>query len=205
MVSAPIVTLTLIGSLIGGANAAITVSNDASNFNLTSQLFNVAGFTVADISSVSGDVTLMIPSITIGNPVTQDHAIAEFTSVLTGDEYVISGDENFDVSFSSSQSVFAFDYVDDSVASIFTLEFFNGMTNVGTSSFTTSAPFATQNFIAFLSDTDFDLVTIRESDGSTNSNELFQFYTATTVPEPSSALLLGLGALGLVSRRRKTE
>jgi len=123
---------------------------------------------------------------------------------MVGQEYALSGDENFNVSFSSLQNVFAFNYEDDSVASTFTLTFFNGATNVGSSSFVTSS-FDTTEFIGFISDAEFDLVQVRENDGGFNSNEYFQFYTATvkvSEPAPLAIMALGLMMLGLRAKSK---
>jgi hypothetical protein len=180
--------------------AGIVVSTNPSDFVLTSQPFAYSNFTTNDLTSLSGAITVNV-AIGIGDPAPVDHGYQEWTTAMTGDEYVVSGDENFNVIFSSLQSAFAFDYVDDSVFGTFTLNLFNGATNVGSTSFLTSSPFGIANFIGFKSDTLFDRIELREDDGSNNSDEYFQFYTATAVPEPSSLFLL-TSIIGFVSLRR---
>jgi hypothetical protein len=180
--------------------AGMIVSTNPSDFVLTSQPFAYSDFTTNDLTSLSGAITLNV-AIGIGDPAPVDHGYQEWTSALAGDEYVLNGDESFNIVFSSLQSAFAFDYVDESVSSSFTLNFFNGVTNVGSTTFSTSAPFGLANFKGFKSDTLFDRIEVREDDGSNNSDEYFQFYTATAVPEPSSLFLL-TSMIGLVSLRR---
>jgi hypothetical protein len=180
--------------------ADIIVSTNPGDFVLTSQPFAHSQFTTNDLRSLSGAITLNA-AIGIGDPPTIDHGYQEWTSALPGEEYVLNGDENFNVNFSSLQGSFAFDYVDTSVTSTFTLNFFNGITNIGSTSFSTSSPFGVANFIGFKSDTLFDRIEVRENDGSINSDEYFQFYTAVAVPEPSSLFLL-TSAVGIVALRR---
>jgi len=186
------------------SNAAIIYSTDVTDFDLTLESFPTTGFTYADIVSNSGNITLD-NAVGVGNPATTNHIFTEWGgSGMVGQEYALSGDENFNVSFSSLQNVFAFNYEDDSVASTFTLTFFNGATNVGSSSFVTSS-FDTTEFIGFISDAEFDLVQVRENDGGFNSNEYFQFYTATvkvSEPAPLAIMALGLMMLGLRAKSK---
>lgn len=190
------------------AVAAVIVSTNRADFTLTWETFPDTGFDHADIVSDSGKITLDNAQ-DVGNPATGLHAYTEFSSFLPGAEYVLNGDENFDMVFSTLQLAFAMDYVDHSTDSLFTLTFFNDGFNVGSTSFTSTTPFNTPKFIGFISDAKFNEVEIRENDGTANSDELFQFYTASpaVVPEPSTlAGLLSLGGMGLIGRwlrRRK--
>ena len=188
-------------------NAGIITSTSMADFDLVAEAFpNVPLGTNANIVSNSGNITLDNAN-GIGNPATGTHGYINWSgSSLAGAEYVLNGDENFDVTFSSLQSAFAFTYEDDSISSTFTLNFFNVADNIGSASFTTSA-FNSAQFVGFISDSSFDRVTVRENDGSSNSNEYFQFYSASAkVPAPATIVLFGLGLAGIgFARRRKAQ
>ena len=68
-----------------------------------------------------------------------------------------------------------------------------------------TSSFGTAEFIGFTSTVAFDRVEIREDDGTNNTDEFFQFYSAEAISEPGSLAVFGLGLLGLgYMRRRKT-
>jgi hypothetical protein len=180
------------------ALAVVISSTNTADFNLTAESFVPSGFTTANMVSASGDMTLS----TNGG---DQAGYIDFTGVLVDEEYVLLSGSNFDVSFSSQQTAFAMDYVDEASASTFNLDFFDGLTNVGSTSFA-AASFGTAEFIGFISTVAFDRVEVREVGGG-SVDEGFQFYTAevAAVPEPGSLAIFGLGLVGLgYMQRRKT-
>ncbi|MBV1877706.1 MAG: hypothetical protein KUG79_08695 [Pseudomonadales bacterium] len=200
-----IITLIIALSALS-SNAAILVSTDTADFNLTAEVFNTTPLgTNANLVSTSGALSLDNASGigTVGD-ITGTHGYQDFNSTMVGTEYVLNGDENFDLLFSGTQTAFAMDYLDDNIVSIFNLEFFLDSTAVGATSFTTSAAqFDTVQFIGFSSTAGFNKVQIREDDGTGNANEFFQFYTATAVPGPSSLILFSSALLSLGFMRRR--
>ncbi|MEM7543854.1 MAG: hypothetical protein AAF384_20035 [Pseudomonadota bacterium] len=114
------------------SSAVIIQSADVLDFNLTAQTFNDIGCcpTNSALVSLSGDLSVDNAQ-GVGSPATGTHGYTNFTSALAGAEYVLNGDENFDLIFTSPAMAFAMNYSDTSVASIFTLKFFEGVTNIG--------------------------------------------------------------------------
>lgn len=210
LLSVAVVLLCFASHTLSTGHAEVVTSTNRTDFILTPQPFPGAWFSGANFLAHSGDISLHVVT-TAGNPLTISHRYFDITPVLPGGEYVLDGDENFDVLFSSRQRSFAFDYTDDSVASTFVLDFLDGGTNVGSTSFTTSS-FGVANFIGFTSTVPFNRIDVREFDGANNTNEFFQFYTATratpAVPEidpagVGSVMALASGALALLERRRR--
>lgn len=179
------------------ASASIVISTDTNDFTLVSEEFAYTPVGTTDnLDSFSGNMSMDAAS-GIGDPVTTEHFYSDFAdSVFLGNVYAVSGDENFDILFGSPQTVFSFSYEDNADISSFTLEFFNGVTSIGNSSFLSST-FNTEQFIAFTSDAAFNKVTIRESDGTANSNEYFKFYSTEAIPEPIVIAFVGIFGSGL--------
>ncbi len=199
-------SVVLLISCIGQqASAGVMSSISRADFALTPEAFNTTNFTHNDIVSSSRLMTLQ-NGVGIGHPPTGTHAYRNWTgSILPGEVYVMNGDENFNVLFSSPQTAFAFDYEDDRIDSVFTLEFFDGASSLGTATFTSTSPFNTSKFIGFYSDSPFTRITVREDDGNRNTNEYFQFYSARIVPEPTSLTVFLLGAVLAACPRRRTR
>ena len=199
----------MLAATAGHVQGGFVVSTNTGDFNLTSVGFDQVPSSVTnDLVSTDASVTLSIATVGVGDPTTTGHYYTTWTEFLAGNEYALDGDENFDIIFDAPQSAFAMDYLDPGIVSTFTLTFFNGATDLGSTSFITDPSGDTVRFIGFISSSNFNKVTVREDDGNSNSDEFFQFYKATSasaVPEPTSIAMWGLGALGLVLARRKRQ
>ncbi len=66
-----------------------------------------------------------------------------------------------------------------------------------------SPDFSSSRFLGFVSEDSFITSLTVEALGAFDSANLDNVIVGTTVPEPSAALLLGLGAWGVVARRRR--
>lgn len=186
------------------ASAAVIISTDTADFALTQENFkdlSAGPFLTGNLVSFSGN--LAIDNLT--QTLTDSHKFSQLTPILPGVEYIKNGDENFDLIFSSQQNAFAMNYVDQGGLSTFSLDFFSGLTNVGSTGFVTASTNAAE-FIGFISTVAFDRVEIRETDtgdGSGGPNELFQFFTAEAISGPGALSVFGIGLLGLGFLRRR--
>jgi hypothetical protein len=183
------------------ASAVVITSTNTAQFNLTAENFadqSAGPFVTADLVSFSGNLSID----NLGSTLANSHKFSQLTPLLAGVEYIKNGEEDFDLKFTSLQNAFAMNYVDQSAISTFSLNFFDGLTNVGSTSFVT-ASINSAEFIGFSSSVAFDRVEIRETDTGGGTNELFQFYTAEAVPEPGALAIFGLGLLGLGYMRRR--
>tara|TARA_Y100001934_G_scaffold151747_1_gene181927 strand:+ start:56786 stop:57406 length:621 start_codon:yes stop_codon:yes gene_type:complete len=186
---------------VSNASAVVISSTNTADFNLTLETFpggTGAPFTNDPIVSVSGNITVDNADFL---PTTGSAKFTENFAALSGLEYIVSGDENFDLSFSSLQNAFAINYLDEGDISTFSLTFFDGLTNVGSTSFVTPSIGAAE-FIGFISTVAFDRVEIREDIGGF-TNEAFQFYSAEAVSEPGALAVFSIGIVGLGYMRRR--
>lgn len=208
-------TLITFGSLAGGANGATTIldiasvtSGDATVFGTLDQLIDQSG--LLDQSGLSATYT---PGVT---------DFTSFTSTTThvnnspSDAWATSGNSAvliFD--FGSSQTVSEFAFWGDNGSNssnidLFTIDISN---DPGFAVFTSlgggNGPLTNSDLVdaAVYDITDGTGRYVRLS--ANNQGGSFVIlgevaFAGTAIPEPSSALLLGLSALGLVSRRKRT-
>ncbi len=199
-----ILTALFFGLGVSNASAVIITSTDTADFALTQENFadlSAGAFQTVNLVSFSGN--LQIDNLT--GTIDQSHKFTQGEPLLAGVEYLKNGDENFDLIFSTQRNAFAMNYVDQGGLSTFSLNFFDGATNVGSTSFDTASINAAE-FIGFISTTLFDRVEIRESNGSGGPNEVFQFFSAESninLPEPGALVVFGLGLIGLGYARRR--
>ena len=192
-------TLIIFGSLAGGANAAVIFSNPGGTLNVTftdavdytvnsSHTHNYYHLVIRDVYT-SAQPNNWASIFGVGSTVTLTHNNSGLANVNPNDNVVYSGILDFNVP-DNNDLILGFRWSSD-------------LTVTSGDTFTLSAGTYSTNRNIALPDSNaasFDTLLIEGA----------QFNQATSVqtliPEPSSALLVGLSALGLaVARRRKTN
>ena len=190
-------TLIIFGSLAGGANAAVIFSNPGGKLNVT--FTDAVDYTV-NSSHTEDYYHLVIRDVyTSDQPSNFANTIASSTVTLT---HINSGSANATPNDSAQYSGISGYSVPDNNDLILGFRWNSDLTVTSGDTFTLSAGTYSTNRNIALPDSNaasFDTLLI---DG-------FQFNQATSVqtliPEPSSALLVGLSALGLAVARRRTS
>ena len=191
-------TLIIFGSLAGGANAAVIFSNPGGKLNVT--FTDAVDYTV-NSSHTEDYYHLVIRDVyTSDQPSNFANTIASSTVTLT---HINSGSANATPNDSAQYSGISGYSVPDNNDLILGFRWNSDLTVTSGDTFTLSAGTYSTNRNIALPDSNaasFDTLLIEGA----------QFNQATSVqtliPEPSSALLVGLSALGLaVARRRKTN
>jgi len=176
--------------------SAVITTNDRNEFNLTKQEF------AYDMSRTTSPFTSLSGEITVDQAFGHPNWYGEWSSLLDGYEYVVNDYENINIDFQTDQTAFGIDFVDDSVFSEFSFELLNDGASVGSFAYDSNV-YDTKIFLGFYSDVAFDRIQIRERSAQ-NTNEIFQFYTAThAVPTPATLALFALG-LAFMGFKRKT-
>ena len=190
-------TLITFGSLAGGANAAITFSQEAGtgvlevhfsqaiSFNVTTSAnFNIYNVVLEDVYSVNQtenwgnlSTTTSTTTLTLNNPGSIQNSTCFDGGILSFGALDLN-DLGLIFVFPSSQTV--------GIGDTFLL-------SAGTYSFEKPLPLPDV--------TSFSAYVVKGSDISQVSNSV----PVSSIPEPSSALLVGLGALGLVASRRRIK
>ena len=200
----PITTLMLIASLIGGANASVTIVNgDFSDFSgLTpapSQPGIVNGIPAGWSWSGAGFVQLI------------DYSLADSPSpTVASGSYLESGTLEMGVlsqtitGLNSGQSyLLTFDWGNRRGGSE---HFYDFDISIAGETFSRAG----QTFedmqvgsLAFTASSASEILAISLNDPTSNTNGAFDNFAIEAVPEPSSALLLGMGILGFTLRRSR--
>jgi hypothetical protein len=199
-------TLITIGSLAGVANAAIVTYSDPTLFTSgATELLSTYGFenfltdeSFNDAAVDAGDFSISILGVgdsSFGNNIVDTPPVLTITSIdgSTGLNVFTELGNSFLITFDSPIFSFGADFAAFNDGGNRTQIFIDGQSVT-----TPDSP----SFFGIISDQSFTTVEFRG-----NNNDLFGVdnihYSA--VPEPSSALLLGLGAIGFVIRRRRTN
>jgi hypothetical protein len=165
---------------------------------------------LTDLGEVAGgsgaSLTLGTLTYSLG-PDTTKLFSGDYTPLIPGNEFAISGVENLDIQSSSGVFSLGFDFFEPTTpASTFSATLFNNSTNLGSVTF--SVPIDVLSFVGIWGDSEFNRVEIRETVGS-GANQLFgQFYTGTSAPlvatpVPPALVLFGSALAGLAALRKK--
>lgn len=194
------------------ANAALFLYDDRSDFIADT------GATDATGPLTTGTGTMTRGTLTFSAHTGSSAHLNSFNTLMAGNEFALSGNENFNIDISGSVFSMGFDFVEPTsnfsggggfngsgsfIHSEFAVTLFSGAASIG--SFNFMRPFNSLEFVGFWSTTAFDRIEVREIVGS-NGNEFFNaFITGTTahVPAPGALLLLGFGLIGFGAARRK--
>lgn len=193
-------TLVTFGSLVGGANAAINIHvvEDGSFVTISSTggSIDTTGLSMGSVSSFGPD--LFHGNFSADGVTESSGSVAQFTSgsstiTRSNSPGWTSGSGSSDVSFS------------EGLATILLSEF--SATNIMLS----DGAVVGNNNIAAFSATTTEPRTLADIGYTVNESVTYSWaadsitLTTSPIPEPSSALLIGLGALGLVTRRRRIK
>ena len=174
------------GSLVGGANAAVMLSIDT----LTTSTFT---FTLSGTID-SATAAPLDPGAFILTPYSPDLGINGWITNATSTSSTIS------IGGISATTV---NWASDGVATGYSLYFYDDASTRPTAGtiVSGSATFTGLFDLTGISASDFKLYLGLQSNQTVGPSELI----ATAIPEPSSALLFGVGALGLVTFRRRNK
>ena len=178
--------LIIFGSLVGGANAAVMLSIDT--LNTSTFTFTLSGIidsaTVAPLDPGAFFVTPYSPDLGIDGWI-QNASVASSTILIGGN------------------SATTVNWASPGVATGYSLYFYNNASArpVDGAIVSGSATFTGLFDLTGISASDFKLYLGLQSNQTVGPSELI----ATTIPEPSSALLFGVGALRLVTFRRRSR
>jgi hypothetical protein len=209
------------------ALATLRLSADPIVFTNKASFLSLPGATaealIPNLGLVSTPVAIGNLTFSLGPGATQMYlgtgGPGQWSTLLAGNDIALSGFESLNV-IDTVTAVYAlgFDFHEPSVAGVppnvtnvcntaacvdstFAVTLKMGAASVGTFSF--NAPDDVAAFIGVWNPTPFNRVEIVETTGS-NDNEFYgQFYTSTSVPEPSAWVLLAtcLGLVGALRRR----
>lgn len=204
------------------AGAASLIFNDRDNFINATSAISATGGTISGsatqvTSYTQGLTTFSNATLTVGCPATGPLNYCQpdgWAPSLTGDDIAITGNEDFDASFSTTNPIFSvgFEMFEPTSAntgggfvdSTFTISLFDGISLVD--SFTFEPANDEVDFFGVWSSASFTKVEIRESVGGIENEFFGEFWISTStempnVPLPAAAWLFGSALLGLFGSR----
>ena len=193
---------------LAGNGATLLENGTISVADLVDTLGNATGFSI-ELEAVGGNVGLYNTSIANAFTGPYDSAITDVIGVqpvsALGDGFNLIGDDSPTITLSGLDSSLTYDVIIYNARGAGTGGAWDYTTTDGNGTQVLSDAQILQNdevtvFSGLIPDTNGEITTVFTKDG--NARGGLNFIQVVTVPEPSSTILLGMGGLALLRRRR---